>query len=56
MSILTIEVNTTSLENLPRVENIAYILTLQSYYEKLNTALMKKNIEKYSVINKIKNV
>uniref|UniRef100_UPI004049D06B OsmC family protein n=1 Tax=Gelidibacter sp. TaxID=2018083 RepID=UPI004049D06B len=46
----TIEVNATRLENPPRMENITYNLIIYSNDEKLNTDLLKKNIEKFGTI------
>jgi uncharacterized OsmC-like protein len=46
----TIEVNATRLENPPRMENIIYNLTIYSNDKKLNTDLLKKNIEKFGTI------
>ena len=46
----TLEVNATRLENPPRMDNIHYDLTIYSYDKKLNTDLLKKNIEKYGTI------
>lgn len=46
----TIEVNAIRLENPPRMENISYGLTIYSNDEKLNPALLKKNIEKFGTI------
>ncbi|WP_341214579.1 OsmC family protein [uncultured Wocania sp.] len=46
----TIEVNATRLENPPRMENIIYNLTIFSNDEKLNSGLLKKNIEKFGTI------
>lgn len=46
----TLEVNATRLENPPRMENIEYKLTIYSNDKKLNTDLLKKNIEKYGTI------
>lgn len=45
-----IEVNATRLENPPRMENISYGLTIYSNDKKLNSALLKKNIEKFGTI------
>ena len=46
----SIEVNATRLENPPRMENIIYNLTIYSNDIKLNTDLLKKNIEKFGTI------
>ncbi|TYB74266.1 OsmC family protein [Bizionia myxarmorum] len=46
----TVEVNAIRLENPPRMENIAYNLTIYSSDKKLNTDLLKKNIEKFGTI------
>lgn len=46
----TIEVSATRLENPPRIENIIYNLTIYSNDTKLNTTLLKKNIEKFGTI------
>ncbi len=46
----TIEVNATRLENPPRMENIIYNLTIYSNDKKLNSDLLKKNIEKFGTI------
>ncbi len=46
----TIEVNATRLENPPRMESIIYNLTIQSSDKKLNSDLLKKNIEKFGTI------
>jgi len=46
----TIEVNAERLENPPRMENINYLLTIHSNDTKLNSALLKKNIEKFGTI------
>lgn len=46
----TIEVNATRLENPPRMENIIYNLTISSNDKKLNSDLLKKNIEKFGTI------
>lgn len=45
-----IEINATRLENPPRMENIIYNLTIYSNDKKLNTNLLKKNIEKFGTI------
>lgn len=46
----TLEVNATRLENPPRMEGIKYQLTIFSDDDKLNTALLQKNIEKFGTI------
>jgi uncharacterized OsmC-like protein len=46
----TLEVNATRLENPPSMENITYNLNIYSKDKKLNTALLKKNIEKFGTI------
>ncbi len=46
----TVEVNATRLENPPRMDSIIYDLTIYSNDKKLNTDLLKKNIEKYGTI------
>ena len=46
----SLEVNATRLENPPRMENIIYNLTIYSNDKKLNSALLKKNIEKFGTI------
>lgn len=46
----TLEVNATRLENPPRMDNIIYNLTIYSNDKKLNTELLKKNIEKFGTI------
>ena len=46
----TIEVNATRLENPPRMENIVYNLTIYTNDKKLNSDLLKKNIEKFGTI------
>ncbi len=45
-----VEVNATRLENPPRMDNLTYKLTIYSSDEKLNTSLLKKNIEKFGTI------
>lgn len=45
-----LEVKATRLENPPRMDNIEYSLTIYSDDDKLNTALLKKNIEKFGTI------
>ena len=46
----TVEVTASRLENPPRMNNIVYLLTIFTNDEKLNTALLKKNIEKFGTI------
>lgn len=46
----TLEVTAIRLEKPPRMENINYKLTIYSQDEKLNTVLLKKNIEKHGTI------
>ncbi|WP_165731109.1 OsmC family protein [Polaribacter sp. 20A6] len=46
----TLDVNATRLENPPRMDNLIYNLTIYSNDKKLNTDLLKKNIEKYGTI------
>ncbi|WP_405607358.1 OsmC family protein [Polaribacter sp. Asnod1-A03] len=46
----TIDVNSTRLENPPRMENLIYNLTIYTNDKKLNIALLKKNIEKHGTI------
>ena len=46
----TVEVNATRLENPPRMDHIDYKLTIYSNDQKLNTELLKKNIEKFGTI------
>ena len=46
----TLEVKATRLENPPRMDAIEYSLTIYSDDDKLNTALLKKNIEKFGTI------
>ncbi|CAM1356484.1 OsmC family protein [Tenacibaculum ascidiaceicola] len=46
----TIEVTATRLESPPRMENISYNLTIYSNDKKLNSNLLKKNIEKFGTI------
>ncbi|SDE12514.1 Uncharacterized OsmC-related protein [Pricia antarctica] len=45
-----VEVNATRLENPPRMDNIAYKLTIHSNDKNLNADLLKKNIEKFGTI------
>lgn len=46
----TVEVNATWLKNPPRMDNLVYKLTIYSDDKKLNTSLLKKNIEKFGTI------
>ncbi|RAJ12295.1 OsmC family protein [Arenibacter echinorum] len=46
----TLEVSATRLENPPRMDNILYNLTIYSSDKKLNTDLLKKNLEKFGTI------
>ena len=46
----TIEVHATRLENPPRMEHIIYSVTIYTNDKKLNTDLLKKNIEKFGTI------
>ena len=46
----TIEVNATRLENLPRMGNVVYNLTIHSNDKKLKLDLLKKNIENFGTI------
>ena len=46
----TLEVNATRLENPPRMDHIIYHLIIYSNDKKLNTELLKKNIEKFGTI------
>lgn len=46
----TLEINATRLENPPRMDDIKYSLTVYSTDEKLNTDLLKKNLEKFGTI------
>ncbi|WP_047247349.1 OsmC family protein [Maribacter thermophilus] len=46
----TLEVQATRLESPPRMDAIEYSLTIYSDDDKLNTALLKKNIEKFGTI------
>ena len=46
----TVEVNAIRLENPLKMDNIVYELTIYSNDKKLNTALLKKNIEKFGTI------
>tara|TARA_R110001632_G_scaffold64960_15_gene154267 strand:- start:6821 stop:7219 length:399 start_codon:yes stop_codon:yes gene_type:complete len=45
-----LEVNATRLENPSRMDSIVYNLTIYSNDKKLNTVLLKKNIEKFGTI------
>ena len=45
-----LEVHATRLENRPRLDNIAYQLTIYSHDTKLNTTLLQRNIEKFGTI------
>ncbi len=45
-----VEVIATRLENPPRMDSIAYNLTIYSNHKELNTGLLKKNIEKFGTI------
>lgn len=46
----TLVVNATRLENPPRMENIVYVLTINSEDKKVNSDLLKRNIEKFGTI------
>jgi uncharacterized OsmC-like protein len=46
----TLNVNATRLETPPRMDDIIYNLTIYSNDKKLNTELLKKNIEKFGTI------
>ncbi|WP_396634325.1 OsmC family protein [Maribacter sp. R86514] len=46
----TLEVKAERLDNPPRMDNIVYSLTIFSDDIKLNTSLLKKNIEKHGTI------
>lgn len=46
----TLIVKAERLDNPPRMDNIIYNLTIYSDDEKLNTSLLKKNIEKHGTI------
>lgn len=46
----TLKVSATRLENPSRMDNIMYNLTIYSNDKKLNTDLLKKNIEKFGTI------
>jgi uncharacterized OsmC-like protein len=45
-----LEVKATRLENPPRMDSIVYNLTIYSKDKKLNSVLLKKNIEKFGTI------
>ena len=52
-----LSVNATRLENPPRMDQLTYKLTIYTQDEKLNSELLKKNIEKFGTIfNTIKQV
>jgi uncharacterized OsmC-like protein len=46
----TLQINATRLESPPRMDNIEYELTIYSDDKNLNTALLKKNLEKFGTI------
>ncbi len=46
----TLNVTATRLEKPPRMENLKYNLTIYSNDKKMNTQLLKKNIEKFGTI------
>ncbi|MBD0777464.1 OsmC family protein [Maribacter sp. ANRC-HE7] len=46
----SIDVHATRLEHPPRMDNLTYRLTIYSNDKKLNTDLLKKNIEKFGTI------
>ncbi|GGD96597.1 OsmC family protein [Planktosalinus lacus] len=46
----TVEVTATREEKPPRIEQLTYTLTLQSNDPKLNTDLLKKNLQKFGTI------
>lgn len=46
----TVEVNAIRIENPLKMDNIVYELTIYSNDKNLNTALLKKNIEKFGTI------
>ncbi len=46
-------VNAERLENPPRMDHLTYELTIYTQDEKLNSALLKKNIEKFGTIYNI---
>jgi uncharacterized OsmC-like protein len=45
-----LEVNATRFENPPRMDSLVYNLSIYSNDKKLNTELLKKNIEKFGTI------
>jgi len=50
-------VNATRFENPPRMDHLTYELTIYTQDEKLNRALLKKNIEKFGTIyNTVKQI
>ncbi len=50
-------VNAERLENPPRMDRLTYVLTIYTQDEKLNSELLKKNIEKFGTIyNTVKQV
>ena len=52
-----LSVHAERLENPPRMDHITYELTIYSQDEKLNSALLKKNIEKFGTIyNTVKQI
>lgn len=46
----SLEVNATRSENPPRMDHVEYKLTIHSDDSKLNTELLKKNLEKFGTI------
>jgi len=46
----TVNVTATRLEKPPRIDNLNYNLTIYSNDKKMNTQLLKKNIEKFGTI------
>ena len=46
----TLEVKATRLQNPPRMEDLVYKLTIYTKDKNLNTALLKKNLEKHGTI------
>ncbi|TYC08766.1 OsmC family protein [Bizionia gelidisalsuginis] len=46
----SLEVNATRLENPPRMDSVFYELTIYTNDDKLNSTLLKKNIEKFGTI------
>lgn len=46
----TLQVNATRLEHPPRMDNIVYDLCIYTNDDKLNSTLLKKNIEKFGTI------